>query len=140
MDRRTEYESLLRELDGLDIALVKEMARRLGLTVNVIDIAFDGLIEKFVVRVLFCFGHLGVDDPGRDPVTAAGKGNPADFERSGRYLESFGPLGDGEGRFQVDGPRPGPQRHGEREDALVAEGGTVVTYRIGQIFSLVTPT
>ena len=37
------------ELDGLDVALVKEMAGRLGLDVEVIDIAFDGLIDSLKI-------------------------------------------------------------------------------------------
>ena len=44
------------ELDGLDIALVKEMARRLGLTVNVVDIAFDGLIDAAIIGQIDLIG------------------------------------------------------------------------------------
>ena len=44
------------ELDGLDIALVKEMASRLGLTVNVVDIAFDGLIDAAIIGQIDLIG------------------------------------------------------------------------------------
>ncbi len=37
------------ELDGLDIALVKEMGSRLGVTVVPVDMAFDGLIDALVI-------------------------------------------------------------------------------------------
>lgn len=37
------------ELDGLDIALVKEMGRRLGVTVEPVDMAFDGLIDSLII-------------------------------------------------------------------------------------------
>ena len=37
------------ELDGLDIALVKEMASRLGLSVQPINMAFDGLIDSLII-------------------------------------------------------------------------------------------
>ena len=37
------------ELDGLDIALVKEMGSRLGLSVQAIDMAFDGLIDSVII-------------------------------------------------------------------------------------------
>lgn len=37
------------ELDGLDIALVKEMGRRLGVEVKPVDMAFDGLIDALVI-------------------------------------------------------------------------------------------
>ena len=44
------------ELDGLDVALVKEMAGRLGLTVEVVDIAFDGLIDAAVIGQIDLIG------------------------------------------------------------------------------------
>jgi polar amino acid transport system substrate-binding protein len=37
------------DLDGLDIALVKEMGRRMGVTVKPIDMAFDGLIDAAMI-------------------------------------------------------------------------------------------
>ena len=37
------------ELDGLDIALVKEMGRRLGVSVKPIDMAFSGLIDALLI-------------------------------------------------------------------------------------------
>ena len=37
------------DLDGLDIALVKEMGRRLGVTVRPINMAFDGLIDAVLI-------------------------------------------------------------------------------------------
>ena len=37
------------ELDGLDIAMVKEMGSRLGVTVQPIDMAFDGLIDAVMI-------------------------------------------------------------------------------------------
>ena len=37
------------ELDGLDIALVKEMGRRLGVAVEPVDMAFDGLIDAVMI-------------------------------------------------------------------------------------------
>ena len=37
------------ELDGMDIALVKEMGRRLGVTVKPIDMAFSGLIDALLI-------------------------------------------------------------------------------------------
>ena len=44
------------ELDGLDVALVKEMAGRLGLDVEVIDIAFDGLIDAAIIGQIDLIG------------------------------------------------------------------------------------
>lgn len=37
------------QLDGLDVALVKEMGRRLGVTVEPVDMAFDGLIDSLEI-------------------------------------------------------------------------------------------
>ena len=37
------------ELDGLDIALVKEMGRRLGVSVEPVNMAFDGLIDSLII-------------------------------------------------------------------------------------------
>ncbi len=37
------------ELDGLDIALVKEMGKRLGVSVEPVDMAFDGLIDALAI-------------------------------------------------------------------------------------------
>ncbi len=43
-------------LDGLDIALVKEMAARLGLSVEPVDIAFDGLVDAAVIGQIDLIG------------------------------------------------------------------------------------
>lgn len=37
------------QLDGLDIAIVKELGRRLGVTVEPVDMAFDGLIDAVMI-------------------------------------------------------------------------------------------
>lgn len=37
------------DLDGLDIALVKEMGKRLGVTIKPINMAFDGLIDSLLI-------------------------------------------------------------------------------------------
>ena len=37
------------DLDGLDIALVKEMGKRLGIEVKPINMAFDGLIDALLI-------------------------------------------------------------------------------------------
>lgn len=44
------------ELDGLDVALVTEMASRLGLGIQVIDIAFDGLIDAAIIGQIDLIG------------------------------------------------------------------------------------
>ena len=44
------------ELDGLDIALVSEMAKRLGLKVEAVDIAFDGLVDAAVIGQIDLIG------------------------------------------------------------------------------------
>lgn len=53
------------ELDGLDIALVKEMAGRLGLTVDVVDIAFDGLIDAAIIGQIDLIGGAFAITPER---------------------------------------------------------------------------
>lgn len=44
------------DLDGLDIALVKEMGSRLGLSVQPIDMAFDGLIDAALIGQIDLIG------------------------------------------------------------------------------------
>ncbi|MBQ4513424.1 MAG: transporter substrate-binding domain-containing protein [Anaerolineaceae bacterium] len=43
------YATDVDDLDGLDIALVKEMGRRLGVSVQPINMAFDGLIDSVII-------------------------------------------------------------------------------------------
>ena len=57
------------ELDGLDVALVKEMASRLGLGVEVIDIAFDGLIDAAIIgQVDLIGGAFAITEQRRELV------------------------------------------------------------------------
>lgn len=57
------------ELDGLDVAMVKEIGARLGVEVNVIDMAFDGLFDALAVgQVDLIGGALSVTDERREKV------------------------------------------------------------------------
>ncbi len=38
------------QIDGFDIALINELARRLGLTAQITDFAFDGLLDAQVLN------------------------------------------------------------------------------------------
>ena len=53
------------DLDGLDVALVKEMAGRLGLGVEVVDIAFDGLIDAAIIGQVDLIGGAFAITPER---------------------------------------------------------------------------
>ena len=56
-------------LDGLDVALVKEMGRRLGLQVQPIDFAFDGLIDALNLGQVDLIGSaFAITDARREKV------------------------------------------------------------------------
>ena len=57
------------ELDGLDIALVKEMGRRIGVNVEPIDMAFDGLIDAVLIgQVDLIGGGFSITDSRKESV------------------------------------------------------------------------
>ena len=57
------------DLDGLDVALVKEMGSRLGVTVQPINMAFDGLIDSLLIgQVDLIGGGFSITDKRRESV------------------------------------------------------------------------
>ena len=58
-----------KELDGLDIALMNEIGKRLGVTVKPIDMAFEGLIDSAnIAQVDLIGGGLSITDERQEKV------------------------------------------------------------------------